>query len=76
MAIREVLPEAVFQLCYVHFFSNALDRLPPKADDDWLQELRWHSVKAIRRGGRSELAGWIAKNSACAFRGSSDGSGT
>jgi putative transposase len=45
----------------VHFLRNALDHLPRKADDDCLQELRWHSGKAIRRGGRSELAAWIAK---------------
>jgi transposase-like protein len=33
-AIREVLPEAVWQRCYVHFLRNALDHLPRKADDD------------------------------------------
>jgi len=37
MAIREVLPEAAFQRCYVHFLRNALDHLPRKADDDCLQ---------------------------------------
>ena len=40
-AIREVLSEAAFQRCYVHFLRNALDHLPRKADDDCLQELRW-----------------------------------
>jgi transposase-like protein len=40
-AIREVLAEAAFQRCYVHFLRNALDHLPRKADDDCLQELRW-----------------------------------
>src|SRR6516164_79984 len=40
-AIREVLPEAAVQRCYVHFLRNALDHLPRKADDDCLQELRW-----------------------------------
>ena len=40
-AVREVLPEAAFQRCYVHFLRNALDHLPRKADDDCLQELRW-----------------------------------
>src|SRR5688500_8131700 len=38
-AIREVLPEAAFQRCYVHFLRAALDHLPRKADDDCLQEL-------------------------------------
>jgi putative transposase len=40
-AIREVLPEAAWQRCYVHFLRNALDYLPRKADDDCLMELRW-----------------------------------
>src|SRR5689334_3050058 len=40
-ALREVLPGAFVQRCYVHFLRNALDHLPRKADDDCLQELRW-----------------------------------
>ena len=40
-AVREVLPEARWQRCYVHFLRDALDHLPRKADDDFLQELRW-----------------------------------
>ena len=32
-AVRELLPEAVWQRCYVHFLRNALDYLPRKADD-------------------------------------------
>jgi putative transposase len=40
-AIREVLPEAIWQRCYVHFLRNALDYVPRKVDDDCLQELRW-----------------------------------
>ncbi|MER8467814.1 IS256 family transposase, partial [Mesorhizobium sp. M1396] len=40
-AIREVLPEAVWQRCYVHFLRNALDYVPRKVDDDCLMELRW-----------------------------------
>jgi transposase-like protein len=39
-AIREVLPEAAWQRCYVHFLRNALDHLPRRANDDCLQELR------------------------------------
>jgi putative transposase len=39
-AIREVLPEAAWQRCYVHFLRNALDYVPRKVDDDCLQELR------------------------------------
>ena len=55
-AIREVLPEAAYQRCYVHFLRNALDHLPRKADDDGLQELRWlydrRSVGEAARSGR------------------------
>src|SRR5512134_2886149 len=40
-AIREVLAEAAYQRCYVHFLRNALDYVPRKVDDDCLQELRW-----------------------------------
>ena len=40
-AIREVLPGAAWQRCYVHFLRNALDHLPRKLADDCLQELRW-----------------------------------
>src|SRR5262245_3017719 len=40
-AIREVISEAAYQRCYVHFLRNALDHLPRKADDDCLMELRW-----------------------------------
>ena len=40
-AISEVLTEAAWQRCYVHFLRNSLDYLPRKADDDCLQELRW-----------------------------------
>jgi putative transposase len=39
-AISEVLPEAFWQRCYVHFLRNALDYLPRKAVDDCLIELR------------------------------------
>ena len=37
----EVLPEAFWQRCYVHFLRNALDHLPRKIADDCLVELRW-----------------------------------
>jgi putative transposase len=60
-SIREVLPEAAFQRCYVHFLRNALDHLPRKADDDCLQELRWlHDRRSIDEA-RRDLPAWIAK---------------
>ena len=60
-AIREVLPEAAFQRCYVHFLRNALDHLPRKADDDCLQELRWLYDRRDVEEARRDLAAWIAK---------------
>jgi putative transposase len=60
-AIREVLAEAAFQRCYVHFLRNALDHLPRKADDDCLQELRWLYDRRSIDEARRDLAAWIAK---------------
>ena len=40
-ALREVLAEAAYQRCSVHFLRNALDHVPRRVDDDCLQELRW-----------------------------------
>jgi putative transposase len=60
-AIGEVLPEAGWQRCYVHFLRNALDYLPRKADDDCLQELRWLYDRRDLNEARRDLAAWIAK---------------
>jgi putative transposase len=60
-AIREVLPEAAFQRCYVHFLRNALDHLPRKADDDCLQELRWIYDRRALAEARADLATWLKK---------------
>jgi putative transposase len=60
-AIREVLPEAVWQRCYVHFLRNALDYLPRKADDDCLQELRWIYDRRDVQEAHQDLAAWLAK---------------
>jgi putative transposase len=60
-AIREVLSDAAFQRCYVHFLRNALDHLPRKADDDCLQELRWLYDRRSVEEARHDLAAWIAK---------------
>lgn len=60
-AIAEVLTEAAWQRCYVHFLRNALDYLPRKADDDCLQELRWiYDRRDIQEANR-DLAAWIGK---------------
>ena len=54
-----MLPEALWQRCYVHFVRNALDHMPRKKDDDCLTELRWiyerRNVEEARRG----LAVWL-----------------
>jgi putative transposase len=60
-AIREVLPEAAWQRCYVHFLRNALDYLPRKADDDCLTELRWMYDRRNLEEARQDLAAWLAK---------------
>ena len=60
-AIAEVLPEAIWQRCYVHFLRNALDYLPRKADDDCLQELRWLYDRRNLQEARQDLAAWLTK---------------
>ena len=60
-AIGEVLSEAAWQRCYVHFLRNALDYLPRKADDDCLQELRWLYDRRDSQEAQRDLAAWIAK---------------
>jgi putative transposase len=60
-AIREVIAEAAFQRCYVHFLRNALDHLPRKADDDCLQELRWLYDRRSVEEARRDLLAWIGK---------------
>lgn len=60
-AIREVLPEAAYQRCYVHFLRNALDYVPRKVDDDCLQELRWIYDRRDLAEARTDLAAWIGK---------------
>jgi transposase-like protein len=57
----EVLAEAAFQRCRVHFLRNALDHLPANADDDRLQELRWLDDRRNAEEARHDLAVWIAK---------------
>ena len=60
-AVREVLPDAWFQRCYVHFLRNALDHLPRKADDDCLQELRWIYDRRELGEAKTDLAAWLRK---------------
>ena len=60
-AIGEVLPEALWQRCYVHFLRNALDHLPRKADDDCLTELRWLYDRHDVNEARADLEKWLSK---------------
>jgi putative transposase len=60
-ALREALPEAVHQRCYVHFLRNALDYVPRKVDDDCLQELRWLYDRRDLGEARRDLAAWLVK---------------
>ncbi len=60
-AIWEVLPEAVWQRCYVHFLRNAFDHLPRKANDDCLQELRWIYDRRDLVEARKDLAQWFER---------------
>ncbi|MFI0845915.1 IS256 family transposase [Mesorhizobium sp. IMUNJ 23232] len=63
-AIGEVVPEAAWQRCYVHFLRNALDYLPRKHGDDCLSELRWLYERRDLAEVRADLAAWLAKWSA------------
>ena len=60
-AIREVLTDAPWQRCYVHFLRNALDYLPRRGDDDCLRELRWLYDRRDVREARSDLGAWLTK---------------
>jgi len=60
-AIREVLPQALWQRCYVHFLRNALDHMPRKHLDDCLQELRWIYDRRDLAEVRRDIAQWINK---------------
>lgn len=60
-AIREVLPEAPWQRCYVHFLRNALDHLPRRRDDDCLRELRWLYDRRDAAEARRDLSSWLLK---------------
>jgi putative transposase len=60
-AIAQLLPQATWQRCYVHFLRNAKDHLPVRADPDCLQELRWLYDRREIDEARKDLAAWLAK---------------
>jgi putative transposase len=59
--VAEVLPEAAWQRCYVHFLRNALDHMPRRATDDCLKELRWLHNRRDLSGAQRDLAAWLAR---------------
>lgn len=60
-AVMEVVPEAAWQRCYVHFLRNALDHMPRKRDDDCLQELRWIYDRRDLEEAHRDLAAWLKR---------------
>src|SRR5579883_1163254 len=60
-AIQEILPEAVWQRCYVHFLRNSLDYLPRKADENCLLELRWIYERKNIEEAKVDLHVWLKK---------------
>ena len=62
-SIREVLPEAAYQRCYVHFPRNALDYVPRKVGDDCLQDCAGCTIGgASGRRSIPELLAWVEEN--------------
>ena len=60
-ALREILSEAVWPRCSVHFLRNALDYVPRTVDDDCRQALRWLYARRDLAEARSELTAWLAR---------------
>jgi putative transposase len=60
-AVMEILPQALWQRCYVHFLRNALGRLPRRRGDDCLRELRWVYDRRDVKEARQDVAAWLAK---------------
>lgn len=60
-AVAEVIPEAIWQRCYVHFLRNAVEHLPRKGDDDCLRELRWLYDRRDLTEARKDLASWLSR---------------
>jgi putative transposase len=60
-AVAEMLTEAAWQRCYVHFLRNALDYLPRKNADDCLTELRWLYDRRDVNEARQDLNAWLKR---------------
>jgi transposase-like protein len=60
-AVMEMLQEATWQRCYVHFLRNAMDHVPRKVDPDCLTELRWLYDRREASEARRDLSAWLLK---------------
>lgn len=60
-SLMEILPEAAWQRCYVHFLRNALDHMPRKASDDCLRELRWLYDRRNLAEAHKDLSAWLVR---------------
>ena len=60
-AVAQMLPQAVWQRCYVHFLRNARDHLSRRVGDDCLRELRWIYDRRDQQEARRDLAAWLEK---------------
>jgi len=60
-AVTEMLHQASWQRCYVHFLRNALDHVPRKVDPDCLTELRWLYDRRGIEEARSDLKAFLHK---------------
>ena len=58
-AIAELLSEALWQRCYVHYLRNALDHLPKTAEDSCLKELRELYDRHTLTEAQEGLLRWI-----------------
>ena len=59
--IEQLLTNATWQRCYVHFLRNALGYLPKSADKECLLELRQIFDRFSLEEARTSLSNWIQK---------------
>lgn len=60
-AIGEVMPESIWQRCYVHFLRNAIDYLPKKNDGVCLQGLKSLYDRTSLEEAHKGMTDWIAQ---------------
>jgi putative transposase len=60
-AIHEVLPEAAYQRCHVHFLRNALDHLPKNTSTTACRSCAGSLTAEISLRAKTDLAAWLSK---------------